>query len=1271
MDNDTIVMLKDQVNTDPSVLFLGQDHLRSKTGKNIFYETVNKEFCDGRSPAETDYTALWKEMNGGGPLDEPSFEKMRSVLPRIPEQRWLRKILNMRWGMVITSAFDGVLYRCVGEDFSIQPIDMDRKYFDRKYMSKRTLNVSFLYGTIDGIDGAYPPKECTRYEFMRRRKKVNDRIGWVYSDILSEYGYFVIDGWDPENDWMDTLLDNAGEMPYGSIYLFGVDEDVIDNEDIRALIENGILQTDKRSFAQALEEIGFFDDMSDDIREAYGADEKTITINHEKTAQTILSVPEQAMMRLDSHIAILHDDLWHAPGAYQPPIKELYARFQQQTDMPVWYLYDDRYGFYFKRTLYQQLDKVVEEELHNTSYKRRYILLEGNSNVGKTTMLAYLAYRKKNRVPIIYISGEPTQSKWMESLKEFIKDRSEMWQKKGKKVSSILVIWDGNTDYHAGQRCKQLNDVLRECNAVVVGSAYRMEQRAGDKPYYRDNAKNHHLRLSGTLLDGEVTSMLESLEKIDMDTQVRPHIKDNEAYLMSVLRILYLRYREEWRLIAETLDLHFNKEVEANEEIVEEKAARYMEDLAKRVDEEIQKQGIAAAWQLQLKKIKSELGEGEDLGEEKQEKLERAEHVEGYIKKVNEILAVSGEFSVSIPLTLILRMITTAEERIFSDEQIFLIEVIENDSLLCCRRDDQGYISVSFRHQIEADMYAKSNLGNSPDERKEKEVALLKEMIAACKWYDEHECAAVLMLVRCFGPNSWGRVKAPRGGDRHYREYEKWWEEIAIALKEEIDDQPECVLVYAMLIRSYCRKEIDRIEKDPELSSDDRERQVKDQLSKLNAAKKMLETTISQYDQNNTNQLCRLLGEICSNIVYRMKNLKEIVECGGLFNDLKIYFAQAVKNWSENNTATIFTKNALLDIWLNGVFNYLSVKKGQGPVELMKDPECADAVARSVSYINELLDLTEDNLDDIKLLDKVDKIYKYVKADGLDSLLEGERRSSNDTFLYLKAWKCWEMQKDISFGSAEENEYLKHYARNLYLLPDDLDRLDIGEEAAASLKGYAQKAAAEAVKILEEKMQTIERSRSGRCMAMLIRAKWLLYTGNMPLEISQRPVLTLNQWHEIGRACKTYITYAELKAEKLRDALVFLRTIYVWSFYRDDGEFERLQRSQSMLRANDWYFERICLCKLGSDQPKLFKVNLQLRKGSDKKYIATIVAPADGIEDEITKNVKNRQVHVPDHMAQELIGSGSGGAKFNISQPVAIWFNAKGPQIGLPEKGEK
>lgn len=154
---------------------------------NMFYDIINKKFCNGKLRSQTDYTDMWKKMNGDKPLDDSSFEKMGSVLSQLPEQRWLRKILSLRWGMVITSAVDGALYQCVGQDFSMQPIDMNWRFFDRKYISKRTLNVSFLYGTIDGINGVYPPKECSHNTFMKERKKINDRIEWIYGNNLKKH----------------------------------------------------------------------------------------------------------------------------------------------------------------------------------------------------------------------------------------------------------------------------------------------------------------------------------------------------------------------------------------------------------------------------------------------------------------------------------------------------------------------------------------------------------------------------------------------------------------------------------------------------------------------------------------------------------------------------------------------------------------------------------------------------------------------------------------------------------------------------------------------------------------------------------------------------------------------------------------------------------------------------------------------------------------------------------------------------------------------------
>jgi len=69
----------------------------------------------------------------------------------------------------------------------------------------------------------------------------------------------VIDGWDPEIDWLNTLLQNAGEMPYESIYLFGANPRILKNDDVKYLIEEKILVPETKSFAQFLSDVEYFE----------------------------------------------------------------------------------------------------------------------------------------------------------------------------------------------------------------------------------------------------------------------------------------------------------------------------------------------------------------------------------------------------------------------------------------------------------------------------------------------------------------------------------------------------------------------------------------------------------------------------------------------------------------------------------------------------------------------------------------------------------------------------------------------------------------------------------------------------------------------------------------------------------------------------------------------------------------------------------------------------------------------------------------------------
>lgn len=1275
MDNNVIKELRNRIATEPSVLFFGQDYLSSKTGHNLFYDMANQKLCGGKLQETVDYQELWQIINDGKALSSANFYNLEKILQAIPEQGWLRKILGMRWSMVLTSAVDGAMFQCVGEDFVMTPVSMEQRLFNRSYITKDTLHVSALFGSLNRGENNPPPAECSRKYFASVKKKVNDRLDWIYSNILTSYGVMIIDGWDPDHDWLKSLLEEAGEMPDQSVYLFGATEQLLKNEDVKYLLEYGILQVDRRTLAQALEEIGFFEEDDWEEEEAIHGNGKVITLINAGERETRVSLSSNAAARLDSHITVLYDDIWIGKDDKGIALEKQYAQFLSQIDRPIWHLYSEKYGFYFSRTQDKTLIRTVEKEMRNSSYQRKYIMLEGNSNTGKTASLVKLAYMKRNDVPVIFICGIPDQVGWMEHLRDFMKTQFVESFSVGKAIDSALVIWDANTDYNAAQRCKQLQDVLRECNAIVIGSAYPLQSRyRGSKSYCTDTAGNRHLLLTATLDKDERNRMLASVKKINSDIYETLNNSVNRTpYLLNLLqRMVRLEYMEEWKKVAAVLEVRFHREVDSSEEYADRKLEKYKENMAKKVEEEIMRNGIASSWQLQLEQIREKYLHVDNIGREKREKIDEMERLDARIKNINRILAVSGKFSVDLPLTLILRMIGEGEQRIFSEERQFLMDVIESDNLLRSEKHSDGYAMVNFRHPSEAEFYIKKNLGESSDERKSSEVELLKRMIRECKWNDEMESLPVLSLVRCFGPNSSGTPDHPREERRRYTEYAEWWKEIALELQDASDKQPESILVYAFLIRNSCRDRLDKLKRKPESREEDRDEIKKECIDELGGAREELRSAIETHDQYNKFQYCRLLGEMCSNLVFGMQCITS--ECENYFWQLKDYFLRAVKNWSDNNSQNLFTKNSLLDIWLNGVDHYLKMKAGSS--DPMGDPECASVVADSIHYIDELLDLTEEGFDRAKLLDKVNHMYERVGSDQLESFEEKFSKSNNDTFLYLMAWKCWQLLPELKESLKDTDDYINNIVDNLYLLPDDLGRREDDQEKLGKLKEHAKCAAQNAIKLLEKNRKLMESSRSTRCIHMLIRAKWLVYTGNMPLETKQCPSLRADQWKELGELCDKYIRYADRKEEQLRMTPVLLRMIYVWCFTRDETAFANLRNRQAMLSTNDWYFERICLCDLGTDVPKQFKINLQLKRGTENKYLATIVSSLEENRTEgrdiMESNIHGKQVHVPAAIAQQLLGNEFGSEKYNVSQPVIVWFNAKGPQIGLQrQKGGK
>ncbi len=1254
-----------RIATEPSVLFLGQNYLSSMTGRNPFYDAVNEKLFGSRLSSSVDFKNLWEQLNGGESISAENIDAMLEVLINdVPTQPWLRKVLSMRWGMVVTSAVDAAMLHCVGSDFSVRTISIDQRNFNRKDISKNTINMSFLYGSIAIADQENLIKDCSDRTFRTIRKKINDRIDWIYGNVLSEYGVMVIDGWNPKVDWLSSLLQNAGEMPYASIFLFGAKSEILENDDVKYLIEEGILVPEERSFAKFLSDAEYFE-TEDDYEEENRFNEAGRVLTLSIDGQTVpINISYDAISKLDPHIHVLYDDIWIGTDTRNIPLSQLYAQFQRQIEPPVWYLHSPKYGFYFERSFDDTLRKTVERELRKIPYKRRQVIIEGNSNTGKTASLINLAYNERSNAPVLYICGEPTQAEWMDDLKDFIKSQFVDKQSSGKWISSVLVIWDANTDYNAPQRCARLQSILRETNAVVVGSAYPLNwnDEEGDIEY-RDNSGIYHIVTRANLDCDETNRMLNSIKGVNPELYEKMCTNKGKSHLLENLQqMVRLEYLPEWKAVAEALKSRFDQEVVVNEEFADQKLEKYRKDMAEIVDDEISKYGVASSWQIQLAQISQEyFGEASEITDDKKKTLEKYQLMERRIKKLNRILALGGEFSVEMPLTLVLRLLSD-DGKIFSDEQRFVFEIIGSDSLIRSCKSDTGEVSVCFRHPVEAEMYVYNNFGQDEYEIEENEVQLLKEIIHKCRWGEDSEEISVLQLVRSFGPNSWGTPKRSRSG-RHFNEYQAWWNQIAEALIEDAPDEPEANLVYAFFIRNVCRKNQDA----PYVN-----------ISELMTnARDVLREAIDKHSQINTYQYCRLLGEMCANLVFSMKIENNNRESS--FYQLKGFFARAVLNWNENSSQNLFTRNDLLDIWLNGVDNYFSsFPDGFNP---MSDAKCAEIIADSVNYIEKLLDITEEGFDKSSLLGKVDDIYRYVNVEALDEYEKRLEESNNDSALFLRAWRCWRYDGVDEDLRNSDDKFIQCIANNLYMFPEDFDRRDEYRRELEQLLVYAKYAASEAIKVLEDKKRLIDKANSTRCLLMLIKAKWLVYTGYLPMTNKQTPSLTEEQWNEINDLCQKYVQFADSRDEQLDMSIVMLRMIYTWCFTRSKEDFEQLRDRQGLLRGNEWYFEKICVCNPGISEPKQFIVNLVKNHNSSKnEYIATIAESVDakkrgGKMDVIESNIvgsSKKIVHVPARIKEILLNGRKGQDIFKVEQPVVIWFNAKGPQIGLPSaKGGK
>lgn len=184
MNNDDFLELIQSISSNPSVLFLGQNYLTY--GSEHYFDDLAKQLDlpdNVRSFAE-----IWTCCN-----DKKRLTDLRTAMDNVSDhygtRSWFRSVMCMRWNIVYTSSPDiRSMRRDLGSNFSAEFINKTNDKFTREYTSKNTVHLLPLF--LDENDEM--PNSVI--ELAKTRNNSSSQIHWIYDDIISKYGFLVVDG---------------------------------------------------------------------------------------------------------------------------------------------------------------------------------------------------------------------------------------------------------------------------------------------------------------------------------------------------------------------------------------------------------------------------------------------------------------------------------------------------------------------------------------------------------------------------------------------------------------------------------------------------------------------------------------------------------------------------------------------------------------------------------------------------------------------------------------------------------------------------------------------------------------------------------------------------------------------------------------------------------------------------------------------------------------------------------------------------------------------
>lgn len=444
----------------PVVLFLGQAY--GKTANNsdpvlsAFLHRVLNNSADG---------AKWSDVFGDRSLSEGDYEWLSERFDRNIQSEAIEQLLEVAWSAVFTSSVDQKIVARLETRGRVPEVILAQDHFARVPRSKARPAVHYLFGRANEAKNAYRPPH-SKVELKQRSaihsRPILNRIG----ETATPLGLVVIDGYEVGGDWLDIdeLLAPLSTAPGPRVLWFGAPIDASCSVFISHMEKEGLLLRTPKRLADAIVEAEIHSKSTGTI---FQSESGTVSLPDGRFIQLSPSL----RLRVEAAGAVV-DDTWTDPPAplVGMELEESFQRFHGDLGGPKAIVEGISRGYAIERDFEHNLLIQVEMTLKKMSDLESFVVLHGQSGVGKSIGLARLAreIRTKLKLPVLFSWGRIPAAAELDEL-------CGECERAG--ANGTVIICDGN---HSYERYRELSNGLksRGRRIVVVGSSYRIEDPA-------------------------------------------------------------------------------------------------------------------------------------------------------------------------------------------------------------------------------------------------------------------------------------------------------------------------------------------------------------------------------------------------------------------------------------------------------------------------------------------------------------------------------------------------------------------------------------------------------------------------------------------------------------------------------------------------------------------------------------------------------------------------------------------------------------------------